>query len=372
MRKAYINPADLHLIVGRNTVAKLAPQAAAVAVNASYFDPASMAIWSNVAQGGKVLGDTGKPHPWLGVKSGKAFFGRGSIDPSAVDWAAGAGPMLLAGGQKAPVVAGENYGSDIVPGGETVPVQRMAMGVTADGRVCLLTLKGTFGDLRKALLEAGCVDAMNLDGGSSAQWVEHGQVVEGSSRIVVNALVADRVLTAAPAPARPFRVFVSASHQLKNLGEAAAFGGSVGYCEGYAMQQYALAAARALSCEVQIPGHDDDLATVCRKSNAFGADLFAEWHSNACDSPAVKGCEIYVLALGGRAEKFARVLQAHIGGTVKTANFQVLRDTDAPAVLIELTYHTNPDEVLRLMDPNTVATVAKQFAAAVEEYRQAS
>lgn len=192
MRRVYVKPSDLRLVVGRGTVAQLAGDVP-LAVNASFFDPATYAIWSNVALNGKRLGETMGPHPYLAVKGGRAWFGRGVVDPSTVDWAAGAGPMLLEGGQRGKILPGENYGSDILAG-DRVKNKRMAVGLTPDGRVCIITLEGTFEDLRRELLAAGCTDAMNLDGGSSAQWVEHGKLIEGSPRMVVDALVADRII----------------------------------------------------------------------------------------------------------------------------------------------------------------------------------
>lgn len=210
MRQAFVNPSDLRLVVGKGTVAKLAGTTPALAVNASFFAP-DYTICSPVAQAGKVLAAPDGPYPYLAVKACKAWFGRGVPSPAACDFAAGAGPMLLTGGKKADVQPGETYGSDIVPGGETIKNHRMAVGTTADGRVCLITLDGTFGDLRAAFLAAGCTDAMNLDGGGSAQWVEKGVTVVGKGangyiRPVVNALVAGTVLPeATPTPEKgPF------------------------------------------------------------------------------------------------------------------------------------------------------------------------
>lgn len=163
-----------------------------LAVNASFFDTATYALWSNVAQGGRILGRTDGPHPYLAMKGNKAWFGRGVVKAMEVDWAAGAGPMLLEGGKKAAIP--EKYGPDVYPGGETIKNQRMAVGI-AGGRLCFVTLWGTFEDLRKELLACGCVDAMNLDGGGSAQWVEGGKTIIGADksgyiRPVANALVA--------------------------------------------------------------------------------------------------------------------------------------------------------------------------------------
>lgn len=81
------------------------------------------------------------------------------------------------------------------------------------------------------------------------------------------------------------------------------------------------------------------LSERCRMANAWGADYFISIHFNAGGGV---GIETFALAAGGKAEKLANAVQKELinytGSTDrgrKFANFQVLRDTNMPAILIE-------------------------------------
>ncbi|MDD4297612.1 MAG: N-acetylmuramoyl-L-alanine amidase [Ruminiclostridium sp.] len=84
---------------------------------------------------------------------------------------------------------------------------------------------------------------------------------------------------------------------------------------------------------------DVSLAERCRMANTWKADYFISIHFN---SGGGTGIETFALAAGGNAERLAKAVQspliAHTGMRdrgVKFANFQVLRDTKMPAILIE-------------------------------------
>ena len=81
------------------------------------------------------------------------------------------------------------------------------------------------------------------------------------------------------------------------------------------------------------------LSERCRLANEWGADYFISVHFNAGGGI---GIETFALAAGGKAEKLANAVQIALikeTGAVdrgrKFANFQVLRDTNMPAILIE-------------------------------------
>jgi len=76
-----------------------------------------------------------------------------------------------------------------------------------------------------------------------------------------------------------------------------------------------------------------------KMANFWGADYFISIHFNAGGGT---GIETYALAVGGKAQKLADVVQRELIAStgmasrgVKFANFEVLRDTSMPAILIE-------------------------------------
>ena len=84
---------------------------------------------------------------------------------------------------------------------------------------------------------------------------------------------------------------------------------------------------------------DVSLSERCRMANTWGADYFISIHFN---SGGGVGVETFALAAGGKGERLANAVHKglieHTGATDrgrKFANFQVLRDTSMPAILIE-------------------------------------
>lgn len=99
---------------------------------------------------------------------------------------------------------------------------------------------------------------------------------------------------------------------------------------------------------------DVSLSARCSIANKNNIDYFISIHANADGTgynwTSAKGWEIYIVGKGGKAEKLAKSIQESsrelglIDRGVKVANFQVLRDTNMPAVLIEHGFYTNKEE----------------------------
>ena len=131
----------------------------------------------------------------------------------------------------------------------------------------------------------------------------------------------------------------------------------------------ALAVARRLAeiisaagAEVELTRQDDSDVSLARRveiSNGAGADVFISIHANAFTNPAAKGMEVWTsvgqTAADPIAESIANALQDSFldlvlrtdmsdGDKDKEANFHVLRWTEAPAVLVELAFISNPAE----------------------------
>lgn len=124
---------------------------------------------------------------------------------------------------------------------------------------------------------------------------------------------------------------------------------------------------RAVGYEV-LEVQENELFQITNASNNYGADLFASIHCNAAANTSAKGTETFCYKFGGRSERLANYIQSQIInslGTVdrgiKEGNFAVVRDTDCPAVLVEIAFITNLDDESLLVNENK----RDQFAAAI-------
>jgi N-acetylmuramoyl-L-alanine amidase len=112
------------------------------------------------------------------------------------------------------------------------------------------------------------------------------------------------------------------------------------------------------------------LAARASFSNSQGADRFMSIHSNAFTSTSANGTETFSFSEGGTGAALRNLVQSEMiaawGLTNrgnKTANFAVLRDTAAPAVLHELAFITNTTDAAKL------ASATERQRAAVAHLR---
>ena len=110
----------------------------------------------------------------------------------------------------------------------------------------------------------------------------------------------------------------------------------------------------------------DKLAFRAELANANGADVFISIHANSVDNPSAHGTEVYYYPGSVQGKLLAACLQARLVaelGTmnrgVKEANFQVLRETDCPAALVEVAFISNEAE------RSLLTSYAGQLAAAL-------
>ena len=115
-----------------------------------------------------------------------------------------------------------------------------------------------------------------------------------------------------------------------------------------------------------------DLQARADKANQAQVDYFVSVHNNSAATPAAKGAETYVIAKGGRAEQLAKRVQSQlVNGThlanrgVKTANLAVLRQTDMPAILVEVGFISNPEEEKLLRDEAFLEQAARAIAQGI-------
>ena len=122
--------------------------------------------------------------------------------------------------------------------------------------------------------------------------------------------------------------------------------------------------------------HDGDLNDVTNQSNSFHPDYFISLHADSFTSPSAHGITTFALSPGGKGEAIAKEIQKELvlatGLTdrgVKFANFHVLRETNCPAVLVEIGFISNPAEEALMksdaFDDKVSSATCKGFSKAV-------
>lgn len=95
-----------------------------------------------------------------------------------VDALVAAGPMLVKDGKNIAASAASNYEGKI----RNQKAGRSAIGVKADGTAVIVTGKATVVNMANALIQLGCVEATNLDGGASSALYANGRVITSPGR----------------------------------------------------------------------------------------------------------------------------------------------------------------------------------------------
>ena len=120
------------------------------------------------------------------------------------------------------------------------------------------------------------------------------------------------------------------------------------------------------------------LSQIINESNAQDYDLHLAVHSNASPDAVAgqnTGTEIYYYPTSQKGRRFADIIQSNYQPvyrepgnvrTIPTTNLAELKRTKAPAVLIEVGYHDNPQEAQWIRD--NIDTIARSLAKAVTEY----
>ena len=127
-------------------------------------------------------------------------------------------------------------------------------------------------------------------------------------------------------------------------------------------------------CIVKIM-QDDDLDMVCSTSNEWGADLFVSLHCNASQSRNARGTETWYKSFNG--QRLANYIQSQIirstntidRGVKQSDRLWVLRSTDAVAVLVEMAFIDNDDD-LEFMNEN-LDKIVRAIARGITDYEVA-
>ena len=218
--------------------------------------------------------------------------------------------------------------------------------------------------LQDEMLALGCDYAINCDGGGSCHLQEGEKIYTKSVRSNASWL-----LVYIEEEKKMPIVCLDAGHGKDTAGKRSPDG---------TLLEYEFNRDVANRIEEILARHDVDVLTCygdndtplnerCAMANLFKADYFVSIHANAHDTSvqdeegtmhltfnSASGWEIYVISKGGKAEQLAKKIHKHSQELglkdrgIKVGNFQVLRDTDMPAVLIEHGFYTNQEECEKL------------------------
>lgn len=110
----------------------------------------------------------------------------------------------------------------------------------------------------------------------------------------------------------------------------------------------------------------------CDVANNSGSDLFVSIHVNAGGGD---GTEVHAYAAGGNGERCAKIVLPYLLNAcgwsnrgVKFSNFQVLRETNMPAILTENGFIDNADNASKLSKPEFRQAIAEAHAQGICAY----
>ncbi|MDD2960274.1 MAG: N-acetylmuramoyl-L-alanine amidase [Lachnospiraceae bacterium] len=122
----------------------------------------------------------------------------------------------------------------------------------------------------------------------------------------------------------------------------------------------------------------DSLAEICSKANSSEADLFISIHCNSAGTAAANGTETWACAGSAAGRQLAQCINDQIVDALDTTDrgvkiatpgingLYVLSNTDMPAVLVELAFISNAEDVVLLTEQQD--EFARAIARGVTDY----
>jgi N-acetylmuramoyl-L-alanine amidase len=112
------------------------------------------------------------------------------------------------------------------------------------------------------------------------------------------------------------------------------------------------------------------------KINSLNPDLVISLHINGSkDDKDRSGFEVFTLEESKESLKFAELLQSHFSSfrvgqniTLKNANYFILKNVKAPAVLLEMAYLTNENDRKIILSDNGQEEMAKFILKSVQNF----
>lgn len=271
---------------------------------------------------------------------------------------------------------------------------RTAMGLAGSNLVLYCTGDGTADastpeDLHTELLQKfQCDSALMLDGGGSSQCDFKGKKIT-ASRVVAN-LILVYLKKEGDKPVSEKKVVLDPGHgnQSNNQSPDGTYS-EPEFALDMAERMRAILTRHGVAVTFTRSGADNptgkadtnDLQYRCDVANAIkDLDLFVSLHTNAAGSGwgSARGWEIYASSPGDTAGRniaakaiAKRVREAGVtvhGEAVKHERFYVLKNTTAPAVLIEHGFHTNKEDVALLKSADYRAKLAEAECKGILDY----
>ena len=258
------------------------------------------------------------------------------------------------------------------------PSDRTAIGWTKAGQILLFCKKGdmTREELQDELLELGCADALMMDGGGSTQGIFPGGELKSSRKVATVILFWEEENMSK-------KVCLDAGHDASNKANASPD-------KSFYEHEFALDMAKRMGAILEAhgvevtytrkAGEEVSLAERCKIANGVkDLDLFVSLHSNAAATTewsGARGWEAYVFMLKGNGYEAAKAIEKRVRarGTqmrvpaIKTNSLYVVRNTKAPAVLIEHGFHTNTLDVELMKSAAWRQDMAKKQAFGILDY----
>lgn len=260
---------------------------------------------------------------------------------------------------------------------------RTAMALTKDSLILYCSDDGmTPEELRDDLVSMGAVSAIMLDGGGSSQCDFQGDKIKSTRR--VNNYIAVW-LTEEAKKGKKMKVVLDPGHGIETAGKRAPDESYFEYTGNMAAALKVMAHLERHGVEVVLTRndeHDVSLADRANISNAEKPDLFVSIHSNGAgngvDWADVRGFGVYTSKADDNADRnkaakaiIARAEEAGIhlwGDGLHHEMWTVLAKTNAPAVLIEMLFHDNKEDVALLKDPEFQAKMAEAIVKGILDY----
>lgn len=282
-------------------------------------------------------------------------------------------PAIVFNGKKDIRSAQEKTATDIAYGAAL----RSAIGVKGDGTVVLVTtkVKLTLEQLADLMLQLGCIEAGNMDGGGSVT-KNHQNEPYGVERQISSALV---VRQGGKTPVKKKIIVLDAGHGGKDPGASG---------NGIVEKALALTIAHKVAWYLQT-GYEVDVRMTrssdtfvelidrAKMANTAGADLFVSLHLNSVADASARGFESFVYngqrtTATGRIQDVTHAAIATFAAGEgmpdrgkKTADLAVLRHTAMDALLLEFGFISNPADAALLRNDGYIESLALITADAI-------